>query len=324
MFLICGEALFDFFADRARASEDTPHVHFEAVAGGSPYNVAVGLARLERRAALFTGLSNDFLGERLHNIMRREGVDTRFLIRMDNPTTLSMVAVSSCGMPQYSFYHKQGPDSALRVEHLEPLPTEVHAIHVGSYSLVVSPTAETLLELLEREGKDRLVTLDPNVRLTIEPDLTRWQKQVDAFARYADVIKVSDEDLSLLYNDADGGVMAERWLKGRTNLVMVTRGSKGVTIFTATTRFDVATIPVEVVDAVGAGDTFQAAVLCWLSEHQFASSKGIASMSRDDLVDMVTFANKAAGITCLRRGPDLPRRHEIPVTEEKTTSAAAV
>ena len=316
MFLICGEALFDFFADRARVSEDAPHVHFEAVAGGSPYNVAVGLARLERSAALFTGLSTDFLGERLFNVMRREGVDTRFLIRMNNPTTLAMVAVSSCGMPQYSFYHKQGPDRALREEHLEPLPSEIHAIHVGSYSLVVSPTAETLLTLLEREGKGRLITLDPNVRLSIEPDLQRWQTQVDAFARYADVIKVSDEDLSLLYDDADGGVMAERWLKGRTGLVMITRGSKGVTLFTPTARFDVATIPVEVVDAVGAGDTFQAAVLCWLSEHGFSSTEGVASMTQQDLTRMVRFANKAAGITCMRRGPDLPRRHEIPAEEE--------
>lgn len=312
MFLICGEALFDFFADRTQANADTPHVHFEAVAGGSPYNVAVGLARLEQRAALFTGLSTDFLGERLFNVMRREGVTTDYLVRLEYATTLAMVSVSDRGCPEYAFYHECSADRALTLEHLPALTDDVKAIHVGSYSLVVCPTSDTLLALVERESKNRLITLDPNVRLNIEPDLQLWQHKVDAFARYADVIKISDEDTHMLYDDLDGEALAQRWLMGKTTLVLLTRGSRGLTIFTKEGRFDVPTKPVQVVDAVGAGDTFQAAILCWLAEHDAVSSSAVAALSREQLVNMVRFAHQAAGITCTRRGPDLPRRHEVP------------
>lgn len=312
MFLICGEALFDFFADRTQANADTPHVHFEAVAGGSPYNVAVGLARLEQRAALFTGLSTDFLGERLFNVMRREGVTTDYLVRLEDATTLAMVSVSERGCPEYAFYHECSADRALTLDHLPTLPEDVKAIHVGSYSLVVCPTSDTLLALVERESKHRLITLDPNVRLNIEPDLQLWQHKVDAFARYADVIKISDEDTHMLYDDLDGEALAQRWLMGKTTLVLLTRGSRGLTIFTKEGRFDVPTKPVQVVDAVGAGDTFQAAILCWLAEHNAVSSDAVAALSREQLTNMVRFAHQAAGITCTRRGPDLPRRHEVP------------
>lgn len=312
MFLICGEALFDFFADRTQANADTPHVHFEAVAGGSPYNVAVGLARLEQHSALFTGLSTDFLGERLFNVMRREGVDTRHLVRLEDATTLAMVSVSDRGCPEYAFYHECSADRALELKHLPTLAEDCKAIHVGSYSLVVCPTSDTLLALVKRESQHRLITLDPNVRLNIEPNLQLWQERVEAFAQYADVIKISDEDTHMLYDDLDGEALAHRWLMGKTNLVLLTRGSRGLTVFTRDGRFDVPTKPVKVVDAVGAGDTFQAAILCWLSENDAVSSEVVASLSREQITNMVRFAHQAAGITCTRRGPDLPRRHEVP------------
>ncbi|WP_027348836.1 carbohydrate kinase family protein [Halotalea alkalilenta] len=310
MFLICGEALFDFFA-QPDADDTAARVAFEAVAGGSPFNVAVGLARLERDAALLTGMSTDFLGQRLCRVLEREGVDTRYLVRLDDATTLAMVALSPNGSPQYAFYHQHGADRALTLRDLPELADDVSAIHVGSYSLVVSPTAETLGALIEQEGAQRLVSLDPNVRLKIEPDLDRWREQIGYFAQHADLIKVSEEDLVSLYDDADGEQVVRRWLAARTSLVLVTRGERGVTVFTGKERYTLGTQPVEVVDAVGAGDTFQAAVLCWLDEQGKASREGVAGLERSEIERMVAFANAAAGITCTRRGPDLPRRAEL-------------
>lgn len=311
MFLICGEALFDVFAHTGD-DDSASTVDLRAVAGGSPFNVAFGLARLGRQSALLTGVSSDFLGERLIKVLNREGVDCRYLVREhDCKTTIAMVALGENGSPQYSFYHERGADRALALKNLPDIDDNIDAIHVGSYSLVVSPTSETLGALVENEGQDRLVTLDPNVRLKIEKNKDRWRERIGFFSSHADLIKVSDEDIESLYGDEEGTAQATEWLKGRTSIVIVTRGSTGVSVYTENGRTDIATEAVDIVDAVGAGDTFQAAILCWLDEHDKATRKAVASLSEDDIVAMVTFANRAAGITCTRQGPDLPMRNEV-------------
>lgn len=311
MFLICGEALFDFFTD-ADSDDSSSQLGFQAVAGGSPFNVAFGLARLQRKSSFFSGISTDFLGERLVRVLDREGVDRRHLVRVDNASTLAMVQLSSSGSPNYAFYFKDGADSSIGLTDLPQLENSTKAIHVGSYSLVVEPTSSTLLKLIEQQGDKRLVTLDPNVRLKIEPSLELWRERVDSFAQHADIIKVSEEDMASLYDDEEGSSQAAKWLEGRTSLVIITRGENGVSIYTPSGNDKVKTESVEVVDAVGAGDTFQAAMLCWLDEHDLVEANAVAGMTSEQLRRMVTFANTAAGITCKRRGPDLPYRHELP------------
>ena len=116
MYLVCGEALFDFF------SEDDPSgqaskLNYKAIAGGSPFNVAVGLRRLGIEAALFGGVSTDFLGQRLLQVLRNEGVNPQFLVEFAAPTTLAMVAVGADGSPQYSF---RGEGCADRLPRDEP------------------------------------------------------------------------------------------------------------------------------------------------------------------------------------------------------------
>ncbi|MGJ8514248.1 carbohydrate kinase family protein [Carnimonas bestiolae] len=315
MFLICGEALFDVFA-HAGDDDSAAAIDFRAVAGGSPFNVAFGLSRLGGKSALLTGVSSDFLGERLIKVLEREGVDCQYLVREgDCKTTIAMVALGPNGSPQYSFYHEKGADRALAFSSLPELDDSIKAIHVGSYSLVVSPTSETLGALVEREGKNRLVTLDPNVRLKIEKDKDRWRDRIGFFASHADIIKVSDEDLESLYDNGEGSDKAQEWLAGRTQLVIVTRGVEGVSVFTRSGRIDLPTEPVEAVDTVGAGDTFQAALLCWLDEHDRSSQEAVAALTDDEIKRMVTFANRAAGVTCTRQGPDLPYRRELADSE---------
>ena len=102
MYLVCGEALFDFFA-QADSREQANRVDFKAIAGGSPFNVAVGLRRLGVEAGLFAGLSTDYLGRRLKRVLMDEGVSEQFLLDVDAPTTLAMVALDTSGSPAYSF-----------------------------------------------------------------------------------------------------------------------------------------------------------------------------------------------------------------------------
>lgn len=311
MFLVCGEALFDFFSQpdgQGKASS----LGFQAIAGGSPFNVAVGLRRLGVDAGFFAGLSTDYLGRRLRSVLVAEGVRADFLHDFDAPTTLAMVAVGADGSPHYSFRGDGCADRQLRLEHLPELDESVRGIHVGSFSLVVQPIADTLLALVARESGRRLITLDPNVRLNPAPEVERWREQIAAFAEHAHIIKVSDEDLGLLYPQQSPEAVAQSWLGKLCQLVVLTRGREGATIFTRQHgSWSAPAIAVETADTVGAGDTFQAALITFLTERQLDDPLSLPTLRKETLEEMLGFAISAAAVTCTRTGPDLPYRHQV-------------
>ena len=114
-----------------------------------------------------------------------------------------MVAVGANGSPHYSFRGEGCADRQFSLAHLPELGPEVRGLHIGSFSLVVQPIADTLLALVHRESGKRLISLDPNVRLNPEPNIELWRSRVATLVEHADLIKVSDEDLSLLYPEQD-------------------------------------------------------------------------------------------------------------------------
>ncbi|MDN3221520.1 carbohydrate kinase family protein [Pseudomonas nunensis] len=311
MYLVCGEALFDFFSEDD-ASGLASKVNFKAIAGGSPFNVAVGLRRLGVDAALFAGLSTDYLGRRLQQVLQDEGVRPDYLVDFAAPTTLAMVAVGANGSPHYSFRGEGCADRQLRLEHLPELGPEVRGLHIGSFSLVVQPIADTLLALVGRESRKRLISLDPNVRLNPEPNIDLWRSRIAELVELADLIKVSDEDLSLLYPEQDPQRVIEGWLQHRCQLVFLTRGGEGATVFSrAHGSWSVPACSVKIADTVGAGDTFQAALITWLTEHQLDSVDGVQRLSREQIDGMLKFAVQAAALTCSKTGPDLPYRQQL-------------
>ena len=308
MFLSCGEALFDLFPS---AETDTGFI-FDARIGGSPFNVAIGLSRLGCGAALFTGLSSDPLGRRLERTLKDEGVDTTYLISKRNQTTLALVGVGPNGVPQYSFYGHDAADCSVRKTDLPDLPRSVAAMHFGSYSLVVEPTGSSLLQLARHNHDGRLVSFDPNPRLNIEPDVGRWRRRVEAFSELADLIKVSDEDLEMLFPGDDIDSAISRWSSRGVQLIVVTRGGDGALVSLRGEVFEASGRAVEVVDTVGAGDSFQAGLLCGLNELDKATKPGLSEVSLEECRRVVDFAMEAAAMTCTRRGADLPRRSELP------------
>ncbi|MBC3205272.1 carbohydrate kinase [Pseudomonas sp. SWRI111] len=311
MYLVCGEALFDFFSEDD-ASGLASKVNFKAIAGGSPFNVAVGLRRLGVDSALFGGLSTDYLGRRLQQVLREEGVCPDYLVEFAAPTTLAMVAVGANGSPHYSFRGEGCADRQLSAAHLPALGPEVRGLHVGSYSLVVQPVGDTLLQLVQRESGKRLISLDPNVRLNPEPNIDLWRERIATLVKLADLIKVSDEDLSLLYPEQDPQNVIEGWLEHRCQLVFLTRGGDGASVFSR--RHGTWSVPaasVNIADTVGAGDTFQAALITWLSEHALDSVEGVQQLAREQIDAMLRFAVQAAALTCSKTGPDLPYRHQL-------------
>jgi len=177
---------------------------------------------------------------------------------------------------------------------------------------VVEPVASTLRALVEREKDRSVIAYDPNVRLNVEPDLARWREHLQWMLPRTHLLKVSDEDLSLLYPGMDPEQFAAAWLAAGVQLLVVTRGAQGAVAWCAAGRVAVPPVAVEVIDTVGAGDTFQAALLTWLSEHALLEAKALATLSTAQLDAAVRFAVLAASITCSRRGADLPRRAELP------------
>ncbi|MBM3388151.1 MAG: carbohydrate kinase [Betaproteobacteria bacterium] len=306
-FAVCGEALFDVFA-----TAHTPTgITLDARLGGSPFNVAVGLQRLGQQAALVTPLSTGFLGQRLSQALQEEGVDLSLAPATSKPTTLSLVGLDPTGLPSYAFYGQGCADRVLGPAILDRWPDDVDAIHLGSYAAVVGKTADTLRQLVERQRSRSLIAYDPNVRLNMQPSVKVWREQLQWMLQHAHLVKVSEEDLELLYPGQPWQTWVAQAAQSGVGLVVVTRGEKGAYARAGTVTAQVPPEPVQVVDTVGAGDTFQAAVLTWLAEHGHLSARGLAGLQAQGLQQMLGFAARAAALTCGRRGADLPRRHEL-------------
>jgi fructokinase len=307
MFVVCGEALFDVFA-----AGDTPTgMTLDARIGGSPFNVALGLRRLGQPVQFLGGVSRGFMGDRLMQALVAEDIGTRCVQRPDAPTTLSLIGLSAAGVPAYSFYGEGCADRLLNLDVLKTIPADTRAIHVGSYAMVVDPVASVQRALIEHWHERCVIAYDPNVRLNVAPELQRWRDTLDWMAGRTHLLKVSDEDLGLLYPGQSHASLALRWRAAGVSTVVVTRGGAGAQAWTPAGELTVAPVTVTVVDTVGAGDTFQASLLCALAERDRLSPAALATLTLSDWSQVLDFAARAAAITCSRRGADLPRRAEL-------------
>lgn len=303
MYLICGEALFDLFlAGRGRFPS-----HVAARPGGSPFNVAVGLARLGSPVGFFGGISRDELGTRLRLALEEEGVVTKYLVENDGVTTLSLVALGPNAVPQYTFYGNQGADRKLGVHEVPRLEDTVSHLHFGSYTVVVEPVASAYEALAVRERADRWISFDPNVREAIEPNIDRWRERVGRWLELADIVKVSREDLERLFPEKDAVDVARSWHREGIDLVVLTLGHEGAMAWCGECEVHVPSHKVSVVDTVGAGDSFQSALL-----HRIEHCGGLDALrEREILREALGYASAAAAITCSREGADPPTDAEV-------------
>jgi fructokinase len=308
MFLVCGEALYDVFVD----GETPQGFRLDARIGGSAFNAATGLARLGRPVALVTGVSTDPLGARLVREMAAEGVETRFLARKAEPTTLALVGLTPGGAARYSFYGAGAADRAVTPADLPRLTPDIRGVLFGCFSLLTEPTGSSFLGFARAAAGGPLVSLDPNIRTTVEPDAAVWRARVEAFAAHADLIKISDEDLAALYPGAAPAEVARRWRAGGARVVAMTRGAQGAVAWIGDAEIAAPAPEVAVVDTVGAGDGFLAAFLTALDEAGLTRRAAFAALSEAACAAALGFAAAAAALTCARRGADLPRRDELP------------
>ncbi|MBR3194548.1 carbohydrate kinase [Bosea sp. (in: a-proteobacteria)] len=309
MILVCGEALIDLFVGPPEGTE----MPARAVAGGSPFNVVVGLARLGVETGFLGGISRDRFGTLLAETLAHEGVDDRFLVRTDRLSTISAVATARDGQPSYSFHGEGAADRSLGFADLPAaLPAEVQALTFGSYTMVVEPVGSAFAALAEQERGRRVISVDPNCRPSVVRDMAQWSRAAERFYRTATLIKASDEDVRTAW---DGQITiaeaAAYWLDCGAHLVVVTEGLRGATAFCASGQVSVPGRPVIVRDTVGAGDTFHAALLAQLAKTGRLHPDAIAALDLPAIGELLTYATAAAAITVARRGADLPTAAEV-------------
>jgi fructokinase len=307
MLLSCGDALVDFLPVKAVDGRDAT----VAVAGGSCLNIAVGMARLGAPAGFVGGISTDLFGRIIADHASASRVDLRYATRSDHQTTLAFVRTVR-GEPQYAFYDEA---TASRNWTYRPgsIPFgEIEAIHVGSTTLANDQGAAQALAMVKDAGGSVTISFDPNCRPNLVGHKARYVEQMDAFAAAADIVRMSDVDFEFLYGGSDYAGKAGSLIRGGASLVVVTRGIKGAQAWHREAgAVEVQAPAINVVDSIGAGDSFQAALLFALRAIGRIGAKALMQMNSGELARAVSFAAACAAFTCGRAGADPPRQSDM-------------
>ena len=295
-----GDALIDFVPVPTASGEDG----FVPRCGGSCLNIAVALSRLGTPTTFIGGISTDLFGEMLADHLDIAGVSLAHATRSADETTLAFVKMDG-NDARYAFYDEH---SAGRRWVFDPatLPAGLDALHVGSVTLNNDPSASAYESMVAHLHRDIVISLDPNCRPTLVADDDAYRARIGRIAAHTHIVRLSEEDFEYLYPGATEDEMAARLLDGTTALFVITRGPNGATGWNAAGRLDVPGVQVDVVDTIGAGDTFQGALLHRLRSDGHLDAAALAALSHDALGAAMRYAVKAAGITCTRVGCDPP------------------
>ena len=304
MIVVIGEALVDLVID--------PAGNVTAALGGAPFNTARACGRLGVDVGFVGAVASDRFGTMLAAQLVSDGVSIEHLVRPDLPTTLAAAELDSNGAATYRFYIDGTSAPALAVV---PRDVELDVLFTGGLALVLEPMAEAVESFIaavhgEHRG-DPLVMVDVNCRPLIVPDRDRYVDRVDRVVAGAHVVKVSDEDLAYLYPGLDAFAAARLILGRGPRAVLLTAGGDGVRVVTASSATSVAVDPVDVVDTIGAGDSFGGGFLSWWI---LSGNRPIDAGDLECLVPAVRAANTVAGVVCTRRGADPPWRSELPTS----------
>jgi len=302
--LVCGEALVDVLPN--------PDGSSEAIPGGSPFNVAVGLARLGLDVGFLGKLSSDSYGKQLEQHLVSNGVATDYVVHSPLPTTVARVTTPYGSEPEYAFEIEGTADRAMGLRDLpSQLPSAVRAMHFGSYSLALESTASTLARLMEREADRRVISLDPNVRPSLLPSADLYRPRFERWVRRADIVKLSAADFAWIYRESEAEPVIKQWLQDRTVLAVITRGAEGAIAYTRSSTIRVPGQVTDVVDTVGAGDAFMAGLLAGLHDQECLSVGTLHRLDAADIAAALDLATRAAAITCGRSGANPPVREEL-------------
>ncbi|WP_409189403.1 carbohydrate kinase family protein [Bradyrhizobium sp. RDM4] len=307
MLISCGDALIDFVPTR---NADGREAVMPAV-GGSCLNVAIGMARLGAPSGFLGGISTDMFGRMIADHAAASHVELGLATRSDHQTTLAFVQIVA-GESHYAFYDAETATRNWTYRRGSIPFDTVEALHVGSTTLVNDQGAAETKALIADARALSTISLDPNCRPNLVKDKPAYLARMAEFAGTADLIKMSDVDFAYLHGDEPYQQRANAMLGQGTSLVVVTRGNNGAIAWHAKAGpVEVPAPNIEVADTIGAGDSFQAALLFALHKQRRLARQQLKDISADELRRALSFAANCAGLTCTRPGADPPWSHEI-------------
>ena len=295
-FLVIGEALIDI-VERPDGTSDE-HV------GGSPANVALGLARLGHSTALACALGNDARGQRIGGLLGAEGIDLGASHGSILVTSTAHARLDESGAANYTF----DLDWVFDADTLDITPTHVHT---GSIAAQLDPGADHVLDYLRSVRESASISFDPNVRPDLMHDVTAARARVEDIVALSDVVKASDEDLEFLYPGVPVEQVLADWAASGPAIVIATLGPHGALAHTAAGLRDMPIGTVHVVDTVGAGDSYMAGLLSGLMELGLLGAQGRGALHEADVSLALDRARRASVITVGGAGADLPRLPEL-------------
>jgi fructokinase len=318
MILVIGEALIDLIENRYQAGA------FNAIVGGANANVSIALARRGTAQQFLARISNDRFGKIIRERLETNGVGLDHAIEATELTTLAVVSIDSHGVPSYAFYVNGTADWGWTPNEL---PNDVDltnlgatAIQFGCLTMAMAPGNAVIEEWAKAHFDQNSLTIshDINMRPALGFEREVERQRVERVNQFSHLIKASDEDIEWLYGlepgtDIDG--IVNEWIGDSGRHVFVTRGGDGVSVYRpGGTRFDVPSRKINVVDTVGAGDTFCANLLGQLHDSDSLGERAFArlgSLSDDQLHEYVRVAGVAASITCERAGAEPPTTADL-------------
>ncbi len=315
MFAVIGEALLDMV-------QPAPGETFVAKPGGGPLNIAVGLRRLGHRTAFVGRLSTGPLGEIIRHHIEVNGLDIGDSVSTGDQTTLAFASLDEAGRASYEFYVHGTADWGWTQAELSVLPADAVAVHTGSVAAFLPPGADALLALWERcrsEG-ELLLSFDPNVRPALVGSRDGAVARVERFVAASHVVKASDEDLGWLYPGTSHIDALRRWADLGPDLVVMTRGAAGcLAVNKSGQTWEMPGLAVQVVDTIGAGDSFASGLLSALADIDHLTPAAVTQVSDDDVTSLLGRAVMASALTCAREGADPPSRAQLDDWQETHT-----
>jgi fructokinase len=301
MIHVMGEALIDIIV--------SPDGEIHSVVGGGPVNTARTIARLGTEVSFIGGISHDALGKRIRRLLESDSVHCAIEQDCAAPTTLAIASLDDEGAATYQFLIEGSSSLSVTPEMaLNALDGKATALHIGTLALVFEPLSQATRAVVAAMGEHQILMIDPNARPSVMRDPSQfWETFNEALDR-ADVIKFSGDDLDYMFPDLSNHDAARDVCRRSQAVVLLTDGPKGVHVFMHTEEFHVNVPEVQVVDTVGAGDSFSGGFLTYWASHNWNRSQ---LQDANSVRTAVEFGIKVAGLTCQRAGAMPPFAHEL-------------
>lgn len=305
-----GEILIDFTPS---GTNELGITLFACNPGGAPANVLAMHSKLGGKTAFIGKVGEDMFGKFLTRTLQEAGIDVSGIVSTAQaPTTLAFVQLDEHGDRSFSFYRNPGADICLTpAEVSEKLRESCRIFHFGSVSLTNEPArSATLTGVQTAKQAGAVISYDPNYRPLLWQDETAAIAEMNDAVQYADIIKVSDEEMTLLTGKTDLEEGADALLARGVSLVLVTLGAKGAFCKNARGSVHSAAFDVQTVDTTGAGDAFLGAMLYCL---RGKSTARLQALGRMEMQTMLNFANAAGSLATAQKGaiPAMPTLQEI-------------